>query len=97
VNQAVVPPCSLHSIPATPPRKAALVATEETARGEWRGVRFGSNKGRVLSLNTAICIYICIHTQATPPRKAALVATEETGHTVLTVVRGRVRCEIYYT
>ena len=26
------PPCSLHSMPATPPRKAALVATD-TGRG----------------------------------------------------------------
>ena len=30
VNHAVVPPCALRSMPATPPRKAALVATEET-------------------------------------------------------------------
>jgi len=37
VNQAVVPPYSLRSIPATPPRKAVLVATEETIRTTLRG------------------------------------------------------------
>jgi len=36
VNQAVVPPCALRSMPATPPKKAALVATEETVEKENR-------------------------------------------------------------
>jgi len=48
VNQAVVPPCSLRSMPATPPRKATLVATEETEGGESGGDKHvGMREGSV--------------------------------------------------